>query len=75
MRRRKPELERASMEKPDNGERLSLESCCESSSPIAFRDLHIIGAGFCRGLLGRDARCRSVRLGPRIVKCCNRKQG
>src|ERR1700723_3537592 len=41
---------------------------CKSPSPISFRDLDIVGAGFFLCLLRRDARCRSVRLGPRIAK-------
>jgi hypothetical protein len=51
-----------SMEKPKGLEVVA------SSSPISVRDLDIVGAGFCGGLLRRAARCRSVRLGPRIVK-------
>ena len=32
-------------------------------SSTVFRDLDIVGAGFCRGLLRRDVRIFSVRLG------------
>ena len=55
------------MVKRDNGES-PLEGVARALRRFLFSDLDIVGSGFCRGLLRRDARCRSVRLSPRIAK-------